>query len=183
MTDIIIVTGLPRSGTSLMMQMLHMGGLPIYAENTWAYETPLNTRLPEESAWLQDCRGKAVKIIDPHRFTPPKGLPCRFIWMTRNIREQAKSQVKFLRTLGHEIPKCEIKTLIRYIDRDMTICVQLLKTYQRPLLHVRFESLIKHPMLTAKRVSVFCDGLNVEAMARCVKKRSPKALPYMAELQ
>ena len=184
------------------MQMLHAGGLPVIRDtDSWSYETDLVTRLPADSAWLADCRGKAVKLLDPHRWTPPPGLPYRFIWMQRNPKEQAKSQVKFLKRLQQEqqhnihypaiwpsqymrlVTSRDVPNFRKQIQFDMRRCVSILESYRRPWLRVRFESVLKHPTLVADNVSRFCGGLDVEAMVTCVRKRPVHCVPGMLEYE
>jgi len=167
-----------------MMQMLHAGGMPVFREtDSWSYETELITKLPDDSAWLQECYGKAVKLLDPHRWTPPQGLPYRIIWMTRIWQEQAKSQVKFLKALGKPISKKDVPYFRKMIKQDTGTCLLLLKQYHCPFLRVQFESLLKHPTLIAEKVSAFCGGLDVGKMVSCVKKRSVRCLPGMMEME
>jgi hypothetical protein len=70
--EIIIVSGLPRSGTSLMMQMLEGGGVPAVTDNVRAadvdnprgyYEFEKVKRIREDASWLAETRGRAVKIV------------------------------------------------------------------------------------------------------------------------
>ena len=68
----IIVSGLPRSGTSLAMQMLHAGGVPVLTDSLRAADTD-NPRgylefervkqIKTDKSWLDDAAGKAVKIV------------------------------------------------------------------------------------------------------------------------
>ena len=67
-----MVTGLPRSGTSMMMQMLAAGGVPAFADdhrpadesNQRGYlEHTLARRLAIESSWVTQARGQAVKVV------------------------------------------------------------------------------------------------------------------------
>jgi hypothetical protein len=183
-TDILLVTGLPRSGTSLMMQMLHAGGLPVFRDtDSWSYETEFITRLPDDSAWLHDCHGKVVKLLDPHRWTLPPGLPYLFIWMSRNSKQQAKSQVKFLKTLGQSVSSKDVPYFRKMIRQDTKTCLNLLKIYHCPILRVQFESVLRHPTLIAEKVSAFCGGLNVKKMASCVNNRPVRCLRGMMELK
>src|SRR6185369_4839956 len=73
-TPIIVVSGLPRSGTSLMMQMLHAGGVPIAADHLRApdehnprgyfeLEAVKTIHESRDLKWLEDVRGKAIKIV------------------------------------------------------------------------------------------------------------------------
>ena len=69
---VIVVTGLPRSGTSLMMQMLEAGGIePLTdgirsadADNPRGYfELEAVKRTGTDAAWLAQAQGRAVKVI------------------------------------------------------------------------------------------------------------------------
>ena len=102
---ITVVSGLPRSGTSLMMQMLAVAGMPIVSDSTRSPDesNPLgyfeDTRvmgLANQSDWIGDAQGKAIKIVAPLL----KYLPCiqryRVIFMDRDLRSVVKSQRKML---------------------------------------------------------------------------------------
>ncbi len=102
---IIVVSGLPRSGTSLMMQMLDKGGIPIFSDNTRAadesnpkgyYEHEAVKRLARDKKWLPQATGKAVKIIShllPHL---PAKYNYKVICMLRDLSEVVRSQHKML---------------------------------------------------------------------------------------
>ena len=71
-TFVTVVSGLPRSGTSLMMQMLHAGGLPVLTDGLRTadqnnlrgyYEYEPVKRLRSDRSWLPQARGQVVKII------------------------------------------------------------------------------------------------------------------------
>jgi len=70
--EIIIVAGLPRSGTSLMMQMLEAGGIEPVTDNIRGadldnpkgyYEFEKVKTIAEDSSWLPGTRGKAFKMV------------------------------------------------------------------------------------------------------------------------
>jgi len=82
---VIVVTGLPRSGTSMLMQMLAAGGVPILSDgarqadedNPHGYfEFEPVKQLLKNSQWLFEARGKAVKIVAPLIGALPRGLAC-----------------------------------------------------------------------------------------------------------
>ena len=91
-----VVTGLPRSGTSLVMQMLAAGGLPVLTDDARGPD-PDNPRgyfehtgalaLARHPAWLAAARGRAVKLV--HALLPhvPAELPCRVVLLERNLAE------------------------------------------------------------------------------------------------
>lgn len=72
---ITIVSGLPRSGTSMIMRMLDAGGMPLVVDNIRKpdkdnirgyYEYERVKKIKDgDISWLRDCRGKAVKIVSP----------------------------------------------------------------------------------------------------------------------
>lgn len=107
---ITIVSGLPRSGTSLMMQMLAAGGLPPLTDGARAadpdnprgyFEFERVKKLKTDSAWLDDARGKSVKIIHLLlRDLPPTGFSYRVILMKRRLPEVLASQRAMLARLG-----------------------------------------------------------------------------------
>src|SRR5664280_1015208 len=70
---ITVVSGLPRSGTSLMSMMLEAGGMTVLTDNIRTadhdnpkgyYEFERVKKMPEgDFEWLEDTKGKAVKVI------------------------------------------------------------------------------------------------------------------------
>jgi hypothetical protein len=93
---LVVVTGLPRSGTSMFMQMLAAGGMSILTDglrepdedNPRGYlEFEPVKNLLKDSAWLLGGRGKVVKIVAPLLAALPAGLPCRIILSERDLGE------------------------------------------------------------------------------------------------
>ena len=185
MNKTLIVSGFPRSGTSLMMKMLHSAGIPVFADNHLSFESHYSNMLPEDNQWLWACRGYAVKILDPHIFTPPDQLEYKIVWMDRDRKEQARSQVKFLRHVGISIKKPDIGRLAKSLKKDRPTCIKLIENLSGgDFITIRFEKLINKPIKTAIDIAKFIGVENVELkMAGCVKTRSPKALSYMMELE
>lgn len=112
-----IVSGLPRSGTSLMMQLLTAGGFEALTDQVrtpdgsnpkgyFEYE-PVKS-LARDQSWLPLARGKAVKIIvQLLQFLPPE-LPCKVVLMQRDIDEVLESQATML---GKQLPAAQTQTL------------------------------------------------------------------------
>ncbi len=107
---ITVVTGLPRSGTSLMMQMLRAGGFPIFSDGVRAPDAH-NPRgylehaavkgLPQDAQWLPQARGKAVKVISyllPH-IPPDEAIDV--ILMRRSLMAVMASQATMLGTASY----------------------------------------------------------------------------------
>ena len=108
---IVVVSGLPRSGTSMMMQMLQAGGLEIVTD---AVRTPddeqpkglsrarggQGPRQGTPPAWLGGARGKAVKIVSSLVRWLPETNNYQVIFMQRNLDEVIASQNKMLIARG-----------------------------------------------------------------------------------
>lgn len=102
---IIIVSGLPRSGTSLMMQMLEKAGVEIFTDNKRKaddsnpkgyYEHEAAKRLGRDTKWLNQTKGKALKVIAQLLFSLPDRFKYKIIFMNRDISEVVMSQHKML---------------------------------------------------------------------------------------
>src|SRR5713101_4497721 len=107
--EIIIVSGLPRSGTSLMMQMLENGGVEVMTDNTRTadtdnprgyYEFEKVKKIKQDSSWLPLTRGKAFKMVSQLLYDLPPGERYRIIFMGRDLDEVLLSQEKMLERLG-----------------------------------------------------------------------------------
>ena len=185
---ITVVCGLPRSGTTLMMNMLHAGGMEVYAQNMNSFETIKNIELPKFDHFLYDCRGKAVKILDPLYFTPPRSKHnYRFIWMKRAPEEIAKSQFKFFK-LSNPDAVMGLNDLVRLSNkfRDVTkASLEMLRKYKNSsVLVVDFEDVLKAPVILAFRVAKFLDlPLDANSMECVVIERGPGCLDGWIEPQ
>lgn len=103
---ITIVSGLPRSGTSMMMKMLEAGGMPVLTDHQRApdednpkgyYEFERVKKLPEgDYAWLPEARGRVVKVISALLEHLPMDYDYRVIFMQRKMEEILASQKQML---------------------------------------------------------------------------------------
>lgn len=103
--EIIVVSGLPRSGTSMMMQMLNEGGIPVLSDgireadnsNPKGYmEFEKVKRLHLDQNWMDEAEGKAVKIISHLLNYMPDMFNYKIIMMERDLSEVIMSQQKML---------------------------------------------------------------------------------------
>jgi hypothetical protein len=106
---ITIISGLPRSGTSLMMQMLAAGGMPILSDgerradvdNPRGYlEWERIKQLPKDPTCIAEAEGKAVKVISQLLLSLPPEHQYRVIFMERPLPEVMVSQDEMLRRRG-----------------------------------------------------------------------------------
>lgn len=106
---ITIVSGLPRSGTSMMMRMLEAGGMEVLTDNERKadednpkgyYELEKVKKIKEDSSWLADAQGKAFKMVSMLLYHLPMDRNFNVIFMQRNIDEMLASQKKMLERKG-----------------------------------------------------------------------------------
>lgn len=106
---ITIVSGVPRSGTSLMMQMLIAGGMTPLADGARAadisnprgyFEWEKAKSLPREPGLIAEAEGKVVKIISTLLPSLPNTFPYKIIFMERSLAEVMASQAVMIQKLG-----------------------------------------------------------------------------------
>jgi len=107
---IILVSGLPRSGSSMMMRMLEAGGVPILTDGVRKpdednpngyYEFERAKRLNDDLSWVRDARGMAVKLLYcPVIYKLPADFQYKVIFMRRDLGEVVASQFAMLRRKG-----------------------------------------------------------------------------------
>ena len=178
---ITIVSGLPRSGTSMMMKMLEAGGLEPLTDNIRKadddnpkgyYEFERVKKMPEgDIAWLADASGKSVKIISallPHL---PVTYQYKIIFMSRQVNEILASQKKMLirrneptdRVGEHELAELYRKHLVQtfiWLDKHKN---------NISCLKVNYNALLKNPSCYIAEITNFLDrDLNVAAMTRII---------------
>jgi len=177
-----IVSGLPRSGTSMAMQMLGAGGLPALTDNMRApdednpkgyYEfEPVKTTRADPS-WLTRATGKAVKMVYRLLYELPSDRAYRVVFMRRDMEEVLTSQEAMLRRLhqdsaGGPGPTREqmaslfarqIQEFERWIEKQDCFAV----------LYVDYRDVVDQPRRQADRINEFLGGgLDTEAMAAAV---------------
>lgn len=182
----IIVSGLTRCGSSMMMQMLHAGGCPISCElgneEISGEHSDQLSALKEIALGLTD--GMAIKCLDPHRFPLPPDKQYVVIWMKRDFKEQAKSITKFMQMLlGIRESK---RTMIRQFEKSLPgetkKCLRIFSKH--PLIEVEFEKVIHNSKEEAERVADFLKEivlLNTDRMASVVIDRSTDCYSGMLE--
>lgn len=163
--EIVIVSGLPRSGTSLMMQMLAFGGIsPITDEIREAdvdnpkgyYEFERVKKIKEDKAWLPDARGKAVKMISQLLYDLPASEHYRVIFMRRDLDEIIASQEKMLKRRNATVPdsskikqafQLHLQKLFEWIPQQESIS----------LMEVDYFRLISEPETAIQSIQQFLD--------------------------
>lgn len=177
--SIVLVSGLPRSGTSMMMRMLDAGGMPIYTDNirkanednpNGYYELEKIKQLEQDDAWLKNERGKAIKAISALLPSLPSDLYYYVIFMRRHMPEILASQQKMLKRRGvtdDQIPDALMAA--KYEAYLAATDKWIARQNHLNVLYVHYNEVLADPWTQAQRVNVFLENsLNVEAMVRIV---------------
>ena len=176
-SEIIIVSGLPRSGTSLMMQMLDSGGVPVLTDNVRTADTD-NPRgyyefepvkaIQRDATWLPAARGKAVKLVSQLLYDLPPGETYRIVFMERDLEEVLASQEKMLGRLGRT-PGPREDTRRAYAVHLERLHGWLRRQANMTVLCVRYNDLLERPREQADRVWEFLGGrADAEGMVKAV---------------
>ncbi len=178
--SIVIVSGLPRSGTSMMMQMLQSGGLEVLTDkireadddNPRGYlEFEPVKRTKHDPSWLEAAAGKAVKMVHVLLRDLPTDRAYRVIFMRRNLDEALASQATMLKRLGQEGAALPPAKLAAIFDRQL----REVHTYMGEqtcfkVLEIWYDRVIGDPLAQAEVVNEFLDGqLDPQAMAAVVE--------------
>ncbi len=181
---ITIVSGLPRSGTSMMMQMLAAGGMPILTDHARAADDdnprgycefePVK-KTATDSSWLGDAPGKAVKII----YALLRDLPdtpehdYRVLFMQRPLEESIRSQQVMLERLAREGSALAPEEMRAVFARELESIKSWLA--EKPgfrVLHLEYRAVIAGPAKEARRICEFLEiDLDQAAMAEVVDAR------------
>ena len=178
---LVVVTGLPRSGTSLLMQMLAAGGMAIASDdlrpadedNPRGYlEYEPVKRLLKDSRWLFEARGKAIKIIAPLLAALPPGLACRVILSERDLDEVLDSQERMLLRRHQPATTPERRSMLKaeYLRTLDRVKAMLARRPATELLVIDHSAAISDARTAAARINEFLGGgLDVAKMAAAVE--------------
>ena len=173
--SVVVVSGLPRSGTSLMIAMLRAGGLPVLtdgartadADNPNGYfELEAVKRLRTGHAWLAEARGKAVKIVVPLVLQLPSGFSYRVVLMERDLDELVASQAAMLARKGVPLglPAAKLKAIFQAQFEQARTALTAKPDCR--VLTVSHAEILRDPGTTATQVTAFLERpLDVRAMA------------------
>ncbi len=164
--EIIVVTGLPRSGTSMMMKMLEAGGLPIMTDKVrtadednpkgyFEFERVKDLDKETDKAWVRDARGKVLKVISHLLRELPDDCFYRVLFMRRDLDEVLASQNKMLERRGEPNPISDAKAKEAYRKHiiDAKVLVRTKPNFE--MLEVGYREAIDEPCAVAEKVNRF----------------------------
>jgi hypothetical protein len=174
--SIIVVSGLPRSGTSMMMAMLEAGGIPLLVDGErmadednpkgyYEFERVKNLQDGEVN-WLSQARGKAIKIISYLLLKVPASYYYQVIFIHRKIDEILSSQKKMLLNRGEDPNKVNDSELESILRNHLKMVEDWMRT-QSNLRHidVDYNRILKNPEADIERIATFLGiPLNLEGM-------------------
>ena len=178
---IIVVSGLPRSGTSMMMQMLEAGGLPILSDDARKADesNPEGYREMErvkelarggDASWLREVRGRAIKIIAYYLPYLPSDLNYRVVFLQRDLTEVLASQGRMLAARGETSDTDDERLQGLFSDHLGEASRLLSERSCFESIEVRYRQSIDDPERVAATVAEFLGGgLDVGAMTATVK--------------
>lgn len=178
-----LVSGLPRSGTSLMMQLLQAGGMELMhdgkreadddnLEGYWEWEEIKS--LKKNPRLIEQAEGKVIKIISALLPSLPPKHRYKVIFMKRPVEQVVESQWKMLERSNQQ-PKSEKAHLIETQRNHAESVLETLRRSERvELLEVDFPSLVADPAGQISRIQVFLGealGGDLEVLAATVKPK------------
>lgn len=176
--EAVIVSGLPRSGTSMLMQMLVAGGLtpltdglrqPDEDNPRGYFEFEPVKQMANGASWIDQARGKVVKIVAPMIPNLPAGVPCRVILIERDLNEILASQSQMIVRRGREADQSPAR--LNRLKQEYLRLIVWVKGFlagrpQTHLMCVDRNAILRDPAGAAEAMNRFLGGaLNTERMA------------------
>lgn len=178
---ITIVTGCGRCGSTMVMRMLHKGGMDVVG-NHIAYEDDRGSMVKKNDLWLAEAQGKAIKLLDLQLCNLPDEFTYQAIFLKRDHRQQAKSIVKFAQQVAQmPIKSSEWKRLSKDLPKDEMKSMEMLVNRGIQYQVMQFEEILKVPLYSATVLRGFLQlELDTVKMAGVVMQRSPECSPDMS---
>lgn len=178
---VVIVSGLPRSGTSMMMKMLEAGGLQVLTDNIRTadednpkgyYEFEAVKELESNKEWLKDARGKVVKIISQLLKQLPPDYHYKIVFMRRKMEEILASQRQMLIRRGEPTDAISDDKMAKIFQAHLLqVESWLAKQPNMDVLYVHYTEALEQPLPVIDKINQFLGGkLDTKKMAAVVDK-------------
>jgi hypothetical protein len=166
---VIIVSGLPRSGTSMFMNMLEAGGIPLLTDAARSadldnpkgyFEMERVKHLAEEvdKSWLREARGKGLKVISHLLKELPANNCYRIVFARRSLHEVIPSQNAMLARLGEPNPMDDERALELYRRHLVNLRVMVRQRREMEMQEFDYATAVNEPSLAASRINAFLGG-------------------------
>ena len=177
---ITVVSGLPRSGTSMMMQMLRAGGLTCLTDelreadisNPKGYfEFEKVKGLRADNSWLPEAKGKVIKIISHLLSCLPPELSYKIIFMERDLGEVLASQRKMLANQGRGEENLSDERLGQIFAQQLRQVRKMLADRQISTLFLGYKDVLEDPVEISTQLQAFLgNNLDQQAMRDVVDR-------------
>ena len=177
---ITVVSGLPRSGTSMMMQMLRAGGLTCLTDelreadisNPKGYfEFEKVKGLRADNSWLPEAKGKVIKIISHLLACLPPELNYKIIFMERDLDEVLASQRKMLVNQGQGEENLSDERLGQIFAQQLRQVRKMLADRQISTLFLGYKDVLEDPVEISTQLQAFLgNNLDQQAMRDVVDR-------------
>lgn len=164
---VIVVSGLPRSGTSMMMRMLAEGGVPVITDEirradgdnpNGYFELEVVRQLKEGNfAWLRGTNGKVVKVISALLEYLPQDYQYKIIFMERESRETLASQKKMLDHRGQTSRMSDEEMEQQFHQHLAAVKPWLMRQPNMEVLYVKYNTLLADPESYCEQIAEFLD--------------------------
>ena len=178
---VVVVSGLPRSGTSMMMRMLEKGGLPLLKDDIrsadennpggyYEYQPTKDLGRSTDKSWVAKSRGKGVKVISELLKELPQAYFYQIIFMRRRLAEIIASQDKMLSGVREQRPKSENERISVLFEEHLQITRRwLMHKSNFEVLEVSYSRVLRDPLEQSQAVANFLDRpLGIKEMASVV---------------
>jgi broad-specificity NMP kinase len=176
---IIVVSGLPRTGTSMMMKMLEATGIHILTDEVREadednlkgyYEDERAKTLHKDNSWIGEAEGKAVKVISYQLPHLPKDHQYNVIFMHRRIDEVLASQRKMMQRRGEAEDDVPDTVMAEIFQKHLDETDEWLKAQNNiRTLCVSYNETMEDPQTASEQVAAFLDrDLDIEKMTHVV---------------
>ena len=176
---ITIVSGLPRSGTSMMMKILEAGGMEILTDNIRKadednphgyYEYERVKKIKDDTDWLEGTRGKSFKMISPLLFELPSNENYKVIFMRRKMSETLASQRKMLERMGNSEDDVSDVKMEEFFNKHISKIMEWMDERKyMDVLYINYNDILENPDEQIKILNQFLnDKLNAEKAVNAI---------------
>lgn len=182
--EIIIIVGLPRSGASLIAQMLENIGIRL--PGIWPHFEPSKMASSPDPAFIDACEGGAIKLLNPDQVELPSGYAYRFVFITRSKRQMAMSTAKFMIAMnmvkkGRSLSEEGLAKMAESLSEREKVGLFKIRSHGCPIHRLRFEDLIDRPEPTIEAIAEFLgldDPTSKARMEAVIRPRKHGSLNY-----
>jgi hypothetical protein len=162
---ITVVSGLPRSGTSMMMKMLEAGGLAVLTDNQRTadednprgyFEDERIKRLAKDASWLSEARGKVIKVVSPLLKHLRREYRYRIVFVRRDLPEVLASQRQMLVRRGERTDAVSDEQMAAAYRKHLSDVEAWLKEQPNmDVLYVPYKDVVQSPAEHAQQINRF----------------------------